>query len=345
MADPSSLISGGDNVHLTTHPDHMEVVQNAPSWKASMTPSGEYVRAQSAFRHFVTAEGSSGFVAEPGRYHLYVSLACPWAHRTLIVRKLKGLEDIISVNVVDWLLQEVWSFNGQRDGCTPDTVNSCATLRDVYHLAQPGYSGRVTVPVLWDKKEKTIVNNESSEIIRMLNVEFNAFCQTDEQRNLDLYPVELRAEIDAINEWIYRDINNGVYKCGFARSQEAYDNAVINLFAALDKVEVILSEHRYLLGSQLTEADIRLFTTLVRFDMVYVTHFKCNRKRIADYKNLWGFVRDIYQTAGIGETVNMEHIVNHYYQSHRTINPFGIVPLGPVLDFNAVHERGKEQNV
>jgi putative glutathione S-transferase len=341
---PTILTTEGDQTHLATTPDHIAAVGNAPSWKVgvSTNSAGEFVRSQSSFRHYVTAEGSGKFKAESGRYHLYISLACPWAHRTLIVRKLKGLEDIISVNVVDWLLEDTWRFNGQRPGCTPDTVNSCSDLREIYRLSEPGYTGRVTVPVLWDKKEKTIVNNESAEILRMLNVEFNAFCKTEEQRHLDLYPAELRDEIDAVNEWVYRDINNGVYGCGFAKSQEAYDNAAINLFAALDKVELMLSEHRYLVGNRLTEADIRLFTTLVRFDTVYVTHFKCDRKRVIDYKNIWGFVRDIYQTAGIGETVNMEHIANHYYQSHRHINPFGIVPLGPVLDFTAVHERAKE---
>ncbi|OWA51810.1 Glutathionyl-hydroquinone reductase YqjG [Hypsibius exemplaris] len=312
-------------------PTVLETIEVQPSWKTNVSSSGEYVRAQSSFRHWITAEGSSGFTAEPGRYHLYVSLACPWAHRTLILRKLKGLEDIISVTVVDWLLEEHgWAFNGQRAGCAPDTVNSKVYLREVYQLADPAYNGRITVPVLWDKKERTIVNNESSEIIRMLNTEFNAFCQTEEQRNLDLYPADLRPEIDALNEWVYRDINNGVYKCGFATSQVAYDGSVINLFEALDKVELILSENRYLFGTLLTEADIRLFTTL------------CNRKlQSVDYKNIWGFVRDIYQTAGIGETVNFDHIVNHYYQSHRTINPNGIVPIGPHLDFNSVHERGK----
>uniref|UniRef100_K1QDX5 Uncharacterized protein yqjG n=1 Tax=Magallana gigas TaxID=29159 RepID=K1QDX5_MAGGI len=246
---------------------------------------GAFQRSQSAFRNWVTADGSSGFKAQPGRYHLYVSLACPWAHRTLILRKLKGLDDVISVNVVDWLLnfETGWEFNEK--------------------ISFTDYNKSVTVPVLWDKETKTIVNNESSEIIRMLNSEFNDFCKTEEQKQLDIYPENLRKSIDDINEWIYPNINNGVYRAGFARTQEAYDEAVIGLFDALDK---------------------------------------CNKKRILDYPNIWPYVRDIYQIPGIAETINMEHIKKHYMMSHRSINQYGIVCIGPDLDFMAPHGRDKK---
>ncbi|XP_069139213.1 glutathionyl-hydroquinone reductase YqjG-like [Argopecten irradians] len=286
------------------------------------------------------ADGSSGFPSEAGRYHLYVSLACPWAHRTLIVRKLKGLEDVISCDVVDWFMDgHGWSFTNKKQDCTLDTVNGCSRMREVYHKANPDYGGRITVPVLWDKQKKTIVNNESSEIIRMLNTEFNAFCTTVEQRKLDLYPENLRKEIDALNEWIYPMINNGVYRSGFARAQEAYDVAVREVFQGLDKVEGILSKSRYLTGSTLTEADIRLFTTLIRFDKVYVGHFKCNKKRIVDYPNMWGYLRDLYQIPGVADTVNFEHITKHYMASHESINPTRIVSIGPDIDFNTPHVR------
>ncbi|XP_022334690.2 glutathionyl-hydroquinone reductase YqjG-like [Crassostrea virginica] len=309
--------------------------------KSVIDKKGAFQRAQSVFRNWVTADGSSGFKAQAGRYHLYVSLACPWAHRTLIVRKLKGLEDVISVNVVDWLLnfEKGWEFNEQRNGCTPDTVNHAKVLSEIYNKAVPDYKERVTVPVLWDKEKKTIVNNESSEIIRMLNTEFNEFCKTQAQKQLDLYPESLRKDIDDVNEWIYPNINNGVYRAGFATTQEAYDEAVTGLFEALDKVESILSKRRYLVGTSLTEADIRLFVTLVRFDAVYEQHFKCNKRRILDYPNIWPYVREIYQTPGIAETVNMEHIKKHYMLSHRSINPYGIVSIGPDLDFLAPHGR------
>ncbi|KAK3098809.1 hypothetical protein FSP39_023308 [Pinctada imbricata] len=311
------------------------------TWTKNINQKGEFIRKDSVFRKFVTADGSSGFKAESGRYHLYVSLACPWAHRALIVRKLKGLEEVISFDVVDWLLlPEIgWQFDETKTNCTPDTVNNCKTLREVYAKVDPEYSGRITVPVLWDKQKQTIVNNESSEIIRMLNKEFNAFCKTEEQKALDLYPESLRSEIDEVNSWIYPNINNGVYRSGFATKQGAYDEAVKGLFEALDKVEGILSSHRYLTGSQLTEADVRLFTTLVRFDMVYVGHFKCNKKRIVDYPNIWAYLRDIYQTPGIAETVDAEHIQWHYQSSHRSINPHGIVAIGPDLDFMTPHGR------
>ncbi|KAK7494497.1 hypothetical protein BaRGS_00014150 [Batillaria attramentaria] len=310
------------------------------SWTKSISEKGEFIRKPSAFRNWISADGSTGFPAAAGRYHLYVCLACPWAHRTLIVRKLKGLEDVISTTVVDWLLGEGgWNFTDSKPKCSLDTVNNCKFLKEVYLKADPDYSGNITVPCLWDKEKKTVVNNESSEIIRMFNTEFNAFCKTDEQRKLHLYPESLRPQIDAVNEWIYPQINNGVYRSGFAHSQEAYSTAVNGVFDGLDKVEAILSKQRYLVGNQLTEADIRLFTTLVRFDTVYHTHFKTNKRRIVDYPNMWAYTRDIYQIPGVAETVDQEHIMRHYYESHKHINPFGIVPVGPDLDFMAPHNR------
>ncbi|KAF6025247.1 hypothetical protein EB796_016457 [Bugula neritina] len=302
---------------------------------------GAFVRGDSTFRNWIKADGSTQFPPEANRYHLYVSYACPWANRTLILRSMKGLQKIITVDVVDWLLDmsKGWQFSPEKKGCTPDTVKGCKSLRDVY--GGDGYTGKVTVPVLYDKKMNVIVNNESSEILRMLNSEFNDFCETPEQRDLNLYPESLRAKIDAINEWIYPMVNNGVYKSGFAKSQEAYDAAVTELFQALDQVEEILSKNRYLTGDSLTEADIRLFVTLVRFDAVYVLHFKCNRRRIVDYPNMWGYVKEIYQLPGVAETVNMEHIVKHYHMSHPSINQFRIVPINPIIDFNEKHGRDK----
>ncbi|KAK7108247.1 hypothetical protein V1264_016018 [Littorina saxatilis] len=312
------------------------------TWRTSMNDKGEFVRKTSAFRNWITADGSSGFKAEANRYHLYVSLACPWAHRALIVRKLKGLDDVISVTVVDWLLGEGgWSFTDAKPKCSLDTVNNSTFLKEVYLKANPEYSGSITVPCLWDKQKQTVVNNESSEIIRMFNSEFNTLGKTDEQRKLNLYPEDLKEKIDAVNEWVYPQINNGVYRCGFARSQEAYNGAVKELFDGLDKVEAVLSKSRYLAGNQLTEADVRLFTTLVRFDTVYHTHFKTNKRRIVDYPNTWACVRDVYQLPGVAETVDQEHIKKHYFESHKSINPFGIVPVGPDLDFMAPHNRDK----
>ncbi|XP_070545438.1 glutathionyl-hydroquinone reductase YqjG-like [Ptychodera flava] len=304
---------------------------------------GEFVRSATAFHDYVTANGSSGFKAEANRYHLYVSLACPWAHRTLIVRKLKGLENAISTTVVDWYMArpQGWNFTDQKPKCTKDPVFNAKYLSEIYYNSVPDYRGGYTVPVLFDKKTKVIVNNESSEIIRMLNTEFNAFCKTEDQKKLNLYPEHLKSEIDEVNDWVYPYINNGVYRCGFASTQEAYNAAVKPLFEHLDKVEDILSMTRYLTGNQLTEADIRLFTTLVRFDTVYVGHFKCNIKRIIDYPNIWGFVRDIYQTDGIAATCDQEHIQKHYQQSHPSVNPSGIVAIGPDIDFKAPHDRKK----
>ena len=297
---------------------------------------GRFVRPPSAFRNWVTADGSpgptgsGGFVAERGRYHLYVSLACPWAHRTLIMRRLKGLEDVISLSVVHWLMRERgWTFS-PGPCVTGDPVNGAQALYEVYLAADRQYTGRVTVPVLWDKERHTIVSNESAEILRMFN---SAFDETGAAPG-DYYPEQLRADIDELNGRVYRDVNNGVYRAGFATTQEAYEEAVRSLFETLDWLEARLSRSRYLLGDQLNEADIRLFTTLVRFDAVYHGHFKCNIRRIADYPALWRFTRDVYNLKGVAETVNMHHIRHHYYESHTTINPSGIVPVGPTLDFS-----------
>jgi glutathionyl-hydroquinone reductase len=266
-----------------------------------------------------------------------VSLACPWAHRTIIFRKLKRLEHVISMSVVAFHLgDEGWTFDASQ-GSTGDAINGRNKLSEVYLLAQPRYTGRVSVPVLWDQERRTIVNNESAEIIRMLNAAFGAFSSVD----TDYYPVDLRDEIDRINALVYAAINNGVYRAGFATTQEAYEQAVRTLFGALDEVEARLSNQRYLVGDRPTEADWRLFTTLVRFDAVYHGHFKCNLRRIVDYPNLWNYLRDLYQVAGVAETVSMEHIKRHYYGSHRHINPTGIVPLGPELDFSAPHGRAR----
>ncbi|XP_077990859.1 glutathionyl-hydroquinone reductase YqjG-like [Glandiceps talaboti] len=303
---------------------------------------GEFVRKPAAYHSEITADGSSGFKAEADRYHLYVSLACPWAHRTLIVKKLKGLDDVISQTVVDWFMGEKgWNFTDEKAKCTKDPIFDAKYISEIYFKVNPDYTGRFTVPVLFDKKTNTIVNNESSEIIRMFNTEFNEFCKTEEQKKLHLYPEHLKEKIDEVNEWIYPYINNGVYRCGFAKTQEAYDDAVKLLFEHLDKVEGILSKSRYLTGDEITEADVRLFTTLIRFDTVYVGHFKCNKKRIMDYPNIWGFVRDLYQTDGIADTVDQEHIQNHYQQSHTSVNPHRIVAIGPDLDFSAAHGREK----
>lgn len=310
-------------------------------WYDTSSTGGRFVRSDSQFRNWVTADGSpgpsgeGGFKAEPGRYHLYVSLACPWAHRVLVMRALKGLEETISVSVVHWLMKEDgWTF-AEGPGVIPDPIHGARFLHQVYTAAEPGYSGRVTVPVLWDKQRGTIISNESSEIIRMLTRAFDDVGA----RGGDYYPEELGAEIDAINARIYDGCNNGVYKAGFATTQAAYDEAVAGVFDTLDWADERLSEQRYLAGGRLTEADTRLFTTLVRFDEVYHGHFKCNRRRIVDYPNLWGLTRELFQLPGIAATVNMEHIKRHYYESHRTINPTGIVPVGPAPDFLAPHGR------
>jgi len=273
--------------------------------------------------------------AEAGRYHLYVSLACPWAHRTLIYRKLKGLESLIDVSVVSWLMGEHgWTFD-QSQGSTGDKLDGIDFLHQRYTRDDPHYTGRVTVPVLWDKQEQRIVNNESSQIIRIFNSDFDGLTGN----RLDLYPEPLRAKINALNERIYPTVNNGVYRAGFATSQGAYEEAFDALFSELDTLEQLLDGQRYLAGEYLTEADIRLFTTIVRFDAVYYGHFKCNLRRISDYPNLSNWLRELYQWPGVAETVNMEHIQRHYYMSHKTINPNGIVPKGPLQDFGQAHDR------
>ncbi|PNA00088.1 MULTISPECIES: glutathione S-transferase family protein [unclassified Pseudomonas] len=273
--------------------------------------------------------------AEAGRYHLYVSLACPWAHRTLIFRAIKGLEPLIGVSVVSWLMGEHgWTFD-QQQGSSGDHLDALQYLHQRYTQDDPHYTGRVTVPVLWDKQEKRIVNNESAEIIRIFNSAFNEL--TD--NTLDLYPEPLRATIDALNERIYPAVNNGVYRAGFATAQEAYEAAFDDVFNELDRLEALLGRQRYLAGEYLTEADVRLFTTLVRFDAVYHGHFKCNLRRLSDYPNLSNWLRELYQWPGVADTVNMEHIQKHYYMSHKTINPNGIVPKGPLQDFGLPHDR------
>ncbi len=304
---------------------------------------GKFIRMDSGFRNWITPDGSagptgdSGFKAEPGRYHLYISHACPWAHRTLIFRRLKGLEDAISLSIVDHFMgDEGWTFSS-NDGATEDHINGFSHLWQVYAAAKSDYSGRVTVPVLWDKSTDNVVSNESSEIIRMFNAAFSEVGAT----GADYYPKALHDDIDAVNERIYHTLNNGVYKCGFARSQKAYEEAFGELFDTLDFLETRLKQSRYLVGNEITEADWRLFTTLVRFDPVYVGHFKCNRQRIFDFPNLSNYTRDLYQQSGIAELVNMHHIKHHYYGSHETVNPSRIVPIGPAIDYNAPHDRDR----
>src|SRR5579864_2792925 len=309
----------------------------------SRTKDGHFIRPATRYRNWVTPDGSTGpsgeggYAAEAGRYHLYVSLSCPWAHRTIIFRKLKALENVVSMSTVSPdMLKDGWTFN-VSEGSSGDTVNGKSKLSEVYLLADPRYTGRVSVPVLWDKKRKTIVNNESSEIIRMLNSAFEAFTNL----HTDYYPAELRGEIDRINDLVYPTVNNGVYRAGFATSQDAYEEAARGIFATFDQLEERLSHQRYLAGRQITEADWRLFTTLVRFDAVYYSHFKCNLRRVADYPNLSNYLRDLYQVPGVAETVSLEQIKRHYYGSQRQVNPTGIVPIGPLIDFTLPHDRGR----
>jgi putative glutathione S-transferase len=298
-------------------------------WYDTRKTQGEFVRTTAAFRNRITADGASSYPAEPGRYHLYVSLACPWAHRTLIFRALKRLEEVVSVSIVDPVMAEDgWEF-GDGPGDIPDFVNGFRYLREVYTAADPAFSGRVTVPVLWDKQTRTIVNNESAEIIRMLNSAFDAFTPA----RTDYYPAALRERIDEINAMVYERVNNGVYRCGFAGSQKAYEAAFDRLFSALDEVEARLAASRYLVGDTLTEADWRLFTTLARFDAVYYVHFKCNHRRIAEYPHLSRYLRELYRVPGVAATVNVDHIKRHYYMSHPHLNPSRILPKGPVLEF------------
>ena len=307
-------------------------------WYDTKETGGRFVRSESQFRDWITADGSSGFRAEAGRYHLYVALSCPWAHRTVIMRALKGLEDAVGLSVVDILmLEEGWVFS-EAPGGIPDAVNGFSRLHEVYTKADPGYTRRVTVPALWDKERQTIVDNESSEIIRMFNSEFAA-TGAGAGGGEDYYPAELRADIDTINETVYDTVNNGVYKAGFATCQEAYEAAYDALFATFDELEARLGRQRYLVGPSITEADWRAFTTLVRFDAVYHYHFKCNRRRLTDYPNLWGYTRELYQVPGVAETVNMEHIKGHYYRSHTSVNPTQVVPKGPDTDFTEPHGR------
>ena len=305
-------------------------------WYDTASTGGSFVRQESAFRDRVTADGTSGFPAASGRYHLYVSLACPWAHRTLLFRTLKGLEDHISISVVHPLmLENGWTFQDD-DGVIPDTVNGAEFLHEVYTAARSDYTGRVTTPVLWDMQNATIVNNESSEIIRMFNREFEGVGTTGP----DFCPTDLEEAIDDINAFVYSNVNDGVYKTGFATTQQAYELAVGRLFDALNQLEERLANQRYLVGERITEADWRLFATLLRFDPVYVGHFKCNLRRLVDYPNLWAYTRELYQVPGVAATVNFDHIKRHYYGSHGTINPTGVVPVGPEIDYSLPHGRG-----
>ncbi len=310
---------------------------------AVRTREGRFVRPITPYRNWITPDGSAGpsgeggFAAARGRYHLYVALSCPWAHRTVMMRVLKGLEDVVSMSIVEPIYgPHGWKF-GSKPGTTPDTANGKSELAEVYLLANPNFTGRVTVPTLWDKERRTIVNNESAEIIRMFNAAFNRFTNV----TTDYYPEPLRDEIDRVNKLVYENINNGVYRAGFAITQDAYDEAFEMVFSALDQLEQRLSGQRYVAGDVITEADWRLFSTLVRFDAVYYSHFKCNLRRIIDYPNLSNYLRDLYQQPGIAATVNMDHIKTHYYGSQRHVNPRGIVPRGPLLDFMAPHDRAR----
>ncbi len=311
-------------------------------WYDTKSTNGRFIRKDAFFNHWVTKDGQpgptgkGGFKAEVGRYHLYVSLACPWAHRTLIFRQLKGLEKMISVSVVNAFMgDEGWTFHA-GEGVVPDNVNDTTHLHQVYTLAKSDYTGRVTVPVLWDKYTKTIVSNESADIIRMFN---SAFDEIGAHPG-DYYPVSKQTEIDVINTEVYHKFNNGVYRAGFATNQQAYLEGVTDVFDLLESVEQILTTQRYLAGEEITEADWRLFTTLVRFDAVYVGHFKCNKKRITEYPALNNYLRELYQYPGIAQTVDIAYIKAHYYGSHETINPNLIIPVGPELDFEQPHNRG-----
>ena len=314
------------------------------TWYDTSASGGKFERSAAKFRNWVTEDGSAGisgeagFPAQSGRYHLYVSYACPWAHRVLIFRTLKGLQDHISVSVVHPdMLEDGWTFDTDFNGATGDTLAGGKYARDIYLKAAPKFSGRATVPILWDIQKNTIVSNESSEIIRMFNSAFDPVTGNED----DYWPLALRDQIEALNDRIYNTVNNGVYQAGFATSQDAYEGAVYPLFDSLDWIESNLSKNRYLTGSKLTEADWRLFTTLVRFDLVYHLHFKCNRKRIIDYPNIWAYTRELYQIPNIADTVHFDHIVRHYHYSHNMINPSRIIPINPILDFSAPHDRGR----
>lgn len=313
------------------------------TWYDTKKSGGRFVRSTAKFRNWITIDGSAGptgdagFAAETGRYHLYVSYACPWAHRTLIFRALKGLSELITVSVVHPdMLSDGWTLSDDYEGATGDTLYGLPYLRDVYIKALPDVSGRVTVPILWDKKTETIVSNESAEIIRMFNSAFNDITGNRD----DYWPQEMRDDIEEVNTRIYDTLNNGVYRSGFATTQDAYDEAVDALFATMDWLEDRLSKKRYLMGDRITEADWRLVPTLFRFDPVYHLHFKCNRARLVDYPNLWAYTRELYQWDGVAETVNFDHIVRHYHYSHETINPHRIIPTNPVLNWMEPHGRG-----
>jgi glutathionyl-hydroquinone reductase len=321
----------------------VEGVWRDDSFDPSRFNNGRFNRPTTKFRNWITPDGapgpsgSGGFAAEAGRYHLYVSLACPWAHRTVIFRLLKRLEAIISMSVTSWHMgDQGWTFD-LAEGSSGDPINGAQLMSEIYRLADPKYTGRVSVPVLWDKQRTTIVSNESSEIIRMFNSAFAAIAEPA----ADYYPAALRTEIDTINDLVFQNVNNGVYRAGFATTQDAYEAAFRNVFDTLDDLERRLSRHRYIAGARLTEADWRLFPTLVRFDAVYFSHFKCNLRRIIDHPNLSNYLRDLYQVSGIAETVSLNHIKRHYYGSQRKVNPTGIVPLGPELDFSAPHDRDR----
>ena len=312
-------------------------MQGQAQFPQEQTDAGEFQRQDDVFRDWVTADGQSNYPAATGRYHLYVSLACPWAHRTIIVHRLKRLESVIGMTVVDPIRDERgWAFHS-GPGHSPDMLNGFHFLSEAYQATNPGYRGRVTVPVLWDSVTKRIVSNSDDDLMRMFNGEFNRFTDS----TLDLYPPPLRPEIDALNTVIYEEINNGVYRAGFATSQGAYEQAVRRLFNRLDELEFRLRDRRYLFGSQVVETDWRLFVTLIRFDAVYHGHFKCNLRRIVDYSNLSGYLKDLYQLPGIAETVNFDHIKRHYYVTHDDINPTRIVPLGPLLDLKSPHGRDR----
>jgi putative glutathione S-transferase len=313
-------------------------------WYDTARTGGRFERSQSGFRNWISSEPGAAHPPEAGRYHLYVSHACPWSHRTTLLRRLKKLDGIIGLSVTDPLMDEDgWQFS-DAPGAIPDTVNRVTRLYELYLLADPDYSGRVTVPVLWDKVKGTIVSNESADIVRMFESAFDGLSQEIATACPDLYPEALRDEIDGLNAVIYDHVNNGVYKCGFATTQDAYEEAFRPLFATLDELEARLSRHRYLIGNRLTEADWRLFVTLVRFDPVYALHFKCNRDRIADLPNLFNYLKDLYQVEGVAGTVDFDHIKQHYYRSHTTINPTGIVPLGPRIALAAPHDRDRFGN-
>ncbi|KAG6641494.1 glutathionyl-hydroquinone reductase YqjG-like [Carya illinoinensis] len=324
-------------------------IRMAKSGVDETSESGAFVKTASTFRNFISKDPNSQFPAEAGRYHLYVSYACPWASRCLTYVKIKGLDKAISFTPVKPKWERTketdeymgWVFPAsetEEPGAKPDPLNGAKSIRELYELASPNYSGKYSVPVLWDKKLKTIVSNESAEIIRMLNTEFNDIA---ENAALDLYPPHLQAKIDETNEWVYHGINNGVYRCGFARKQEPYEEALKEVFEALEKCEEILGKQRYICGNTLTEADIRLFVSLIRFDEVYALHFKCNKKLIREYTNLFNYTKDIFQLPGISTTVNIQHVKRHYYGSHPTINPFGIIPIGPNTDYSTPHGREK----